>query len=259
MRSLLEVGGYVFSLLLVLVLSVSISTELAAKETIDLEDAEIRIEVNDTDGDAGLQLFADGEPWSQMKVTGPGGKLVYSVSNKGGLKKLGSTEFFTESNEPNYLDVPLPEILSFMPEGEYEFEGMTIDKKKIVGTGELTHNLPCGPELIFPMDGDELVLAAPLVIEWMPVTNKIDTSSLTGECELDTDIDIIRYELIIEIVDSDPEQKLTVIIPAGPTPSYEISPDFVIPGAEAEYKFEVIAREESGNQTITEGNFSTTN
>ena len=156
MRSLLEYSGYISSLFLVLVLSVYISSELLAMEPEELEDAEIRIETNSSDGDSGLQIFADGDPWKQIKVTGPNGKIVYSVSNKGGLKKLGSTEFFTESNEPNYAEVPLPEILSFLPEGEYEFEGFTIENKKIVGFAELTHNLPCGPVLIFPMDEDEV-------------------------------------------------------------------------------------------------------
>jgi len=252
MRSLLEYSGYISSLLLVLVLSVSISSELVAMEPEELEDAEIRIETNASDGDSGLQIFADGDPWKQIKVTGPNGNIVYSVSNKGEFKKLGSTEFFTESNEPNYADVPLPEILSFMPEGEYEFEGFTIENKKIVGLAELTHILPCGPEITSPIESVDLDPDMP-VISWIEVTNKIDTSSPTGDCGDEEVGEIIHYELIVEILDTEPEQKLTVIIPPIFT-SYELSQDFVIPGAE--YKFEVIAREESGNQTITEGEFT---
>jgi len=252
MRSLLEYSGYISGLFLVLVLSVSISSELVAMESEELEDAEIRIETNASDGDSGLQIFADGDPWKQIKVTGPNGNIVYSVSNKGQLKKLGSTEFFTESNEPNYADVPLPEILSFMPEGEYEFEGFTIENKKIVGSAELTHNLPCAPEIIMPVEGFDVDPTMP-IISWMPVTNKIDTSSPNGDCGDEEIGEIIQYELIVEILDTEPEQKLTVIIPPSDT-FYEFSQDFVILGAE--YKFEVIAREESGNQTITEGEFT---
>lgn len=254
MRNLIKVSGYAFNLLLALVLGLSVSADLFAQSTLEFEDAEIRVEVNSTDGDAGLQLFADGEPWQRVRVTGPDGRQVYSVSNRGKLRRLGSTEFFTESNEPNYADVPLPEILSFLPEGEYEFEGFTIDREKIMGSAELTHDFPCGPEFIFPQEEEVVDPTQPLIIAWMPVTNKIDTSSPIGECGNETDIGIVRYELVIEIVDSDPEQKLTVTMPADTT-EYMLSPDFVVPGAE--YKFEVLAREESGNQTITESTFFT--
>jgi len=254
MRSLLEFSAYISSLCLVLVLSVSISSELLAMppEPEELEDAEIRIETNYSDMDSGLQIFADGDPWKQIKVTGPNGNIVYSVSNKGDLKGLGSTEFFTESNEPNYEELILPEILSFMPEGEYVFEGFTIENKKIVGTAELTHNLPCGPEVDSPMEDGELDPTMP-VITWSPVTTIINTSSPTGECFVDDDedLEIIHYELIVEIEGT--EQKLTVILPPD-AESYELSPDFVEPGED--YKMEIIAREESGNQTITEVEFT---
>ena len=252
MRRLIAFTGFAAGLLIVLT-AFSPATGVFAMETLEFEDSEIRIEVNATDGDAGLQIFVDGEPWQRLRVMGPGNKQVYSVNNRGQLRGLGSTEFFTESNEPNYDDVPLPEILEFLPEGEYEFKGVTVEGHKIEGEAELTHDLPCGPEIIFPMDGDVVDPADPLVIGWMPVTNKIDTESETGECGEETDIEIEHYELIIEIVDSEPEQKLTVILPGDMT-SYLVSPDFIVAGAE--YKFEVIAREESGNQTITETVFS---
>ncbi len=148
----------------------------------------------------------------------------------------------------------LPEILEFMPEGEYEVEGFTIDRQRVETSAELTHDLPCGPEIIFPAEGEEVDPTQPLIIAWAAVTNKIDTSSPFGECGSETDIEIIHYELVIEILDSDPEQTLSVILPADVT-EYLISPDFVIPGME--YKFEVLAREDSGNQTITESSFST--
>jgi len=253
MISLFKVSGSIFVIVVVLAFGLLLTGELNARD-VELEDAEIRIETNATDGDSGLQLFADGEPWQRMRVKGPDGRVIYAVNNRGTLRGLGSTEFFTESNEPNYEDVPLPTILSFMPEGEYEFEGFTIERNKIVGTAELTHDLPCGPELIFPMEGDVVDPDDPLIISWMSVTNKIDTDSPDGECGDDTDIEIEHYELVIEIVDSEPEQKLTVIVP-GDVTDYMVSPEFVIPGAE--YKFEILAREESGNQTIAESNFIT--
>ena len=67
MRSLLEYSGYISILFLVLVLTVSISSELVAMEPEELEDAEIRIETNSTDGDSGLQIFADGTPGNKLR------------------------------------------------------------------------------------------------------------------------------------------------------------------------------------------------
>lgn len=253
MRSLFEVVGYVSVFILVLMIGLMVSVELQAQELPKFE-AEIRVEVNDTDGDAGFQLFVDGDPWQRIRVQDPNGRHIYGVSNRGKLRRFGSAEFFTESNEPNYADLSLPEILELMPEGEYEFEGFTIDRQKVETTAELTHDLPCGPEPIFPQEGEEIDPTQPLIIAWMPVTNTIDTSSPIGECSNESGIEIEHYELVIEIVDSEPEQKLTIILPPNTT-EYMLSSDFVFPGAE--YKFEVLAREESGNQTITESNFFT--
>jgi len=252
MRSLLEFSAFIFGLCLVLILNVSISSDLLAMEPEPLEDADIRVETNYIDMDSGLQIFVDGEPWKQLNVTSPNGNIVYSVSNKGDLKGLGSTELFTESNEPNYAELSLPDILSFMPEGEYVFEGFTIENKKIVGYAELTHILPCGPEVTSPIEDGELDPAMP-EITWLPVTTIINTSDPTGECfeEDDEDLEIIHYELIFEIEGT--EQKLTVILPPDAT-SYVLSQDFVDEGED--YKLEVIAREDSGNQTITEVEFT---
>ena len=253
MKSLFEVGGYVFGFSLALVIGLMLSVELQAQD-VPKFDAEIRVEVNDTDGDAGFQIFVDGDPWQSIRVKNPDGRHVYGISNRGKLRRFGSAELFTESNEPNYADLSLPEILEFMPEGEYEFEGFTIDRQRVETTAELTHDLPCGPVIVFPAEEEEVDPTQPLIIAWAPVTNKIDTSSPTGECGSETGIEIIHYELVIEIEDSEPEQKLSVILPAETT-DYLVSPDFVIPGAE--YKFEVLAREDSGNQTITESSFFT--
>jgi len=215
------------------------------------EDAEIRIEVNSTDGDAGLQIFLDGEPWKRAKVKGPSGRTVFSVSNHGKLRKLGSTELFMESNEPNFEEQSLSEILEFLPEGEYKFEGRTIDNEKLEATATLTHDLPCGPELTFP---EEQILDPDLAvfIEWDPVTNKLNNE--TSECDEETGIEIIGYQVIVDNEDSDPFQRFDIKLPADAT-TVLVPPEFIVP--DTEYKFEVLAIEESGNQTISESVFFT--
>ena len=64
----------------------------AAKKKIRLEDSTVIVEVNDTEGDAGLQFFLDGEPWRSMKIFRPGGKKVLDLNATGRLRNFGLTE-----------------------------------------------------------------------------------------------------------------------------------------------------------------------
>ncbi len=223
-------------------------------EEIPFDDAVIRIEVNSTDGDAGLQIFLDGEPWKQIRIEDPRGRVVFEVDNFGKLRRLGSTELFMESNEPDFQEMTLPAILKLLPAGDYDFEGTTIEGEELEGEATLTHDLPCGPEVTSPVDGDTLNPNAAVVIEWEPVTHKLDTTSATGECGDSTDIVIIAYEVIVDLEESDPPQSFDIILPDDAT-QVTVPAEFIVPGAE--YSFEVLAIEESGNQTITEAFFTT--
>ena len=218
------------------------------------EDAEIRIEVNSTDGDAGLQIFLDGDPWKRARVKGPSGRTVFAVNTHGKLKKLGSTELFMESNEPNFEEQSLSEILEFLPEGEYKFEGRTIDNEKLEATATLTHDLPCGPELTFPEEEEILNPDLAVFIAWDLVTNKLNNE--TSECDEETGIEIIGYQVIVDNEDSDPFQRFDIKLPADAT-TVLVPPEFIEP--DTEYKFEVLALEASGNQTISERIFFTSN
>ena len=216
--------------------------------------AEIRIELNSTDGDAGLQIDLDAEPWRSIRIEDPNGRLIFSVNNSGKLKRLGSTELFMESNEPDFLeDMSLPEILKFLPAGVYDFEGTTIEGKELDAEATLTHDFPCGPEITSPGDGDTVAPGA-VLIEWEPVVNKIDPASPTGECTDSTDIEIIGYQVIVDLVGSDPLKRFDIKLPGDAT-SVTVPSEFIVPGSE--YKIEVLAIEESGNQTITEQIFMT--
>jgi hypothetical protein len=69
------------ALLLLLGLTVSLpaSTAGAKARTMPFADARLKIELNATDGDAGLQVFLDGEPWRAVSLYNPAGrKLVRS-------------------------------------------------------------------------------------------------------------------------------------------------------------------------------------
>src|SRR3990170_8956343 len=96
-------------------------------KAIRLEDATIIVELNDTDDDAGIQVFLDGEPWRSMTVSRPGGRKILDVHATGRLKNFGLTELFSESHEPELTELPLNEFKQRFPEGKYTFVGRTTE------------------------------------------------------------------------------------------------------------------------------------
>ena len=204
----------------------------SAAKTIRLEDATTIIEVNDTDGDAGLQVFLDGEPWKSMKVARPGGKRILNVKTKGRLNRLGLTELFSESHEPEFKEMPLEKFKQKFPKGKYTFSGRTVEGDKLVGKATLSHDTPDGPEIIAPA-ADATVPEDDAVARWAPVPGP--------------GIDVDGYRVIVER--EDPLRVFNADLPASQT-SVTIPSEFLEPGTE--YKLEIQTIEKSGNQTISE-------
>lgn len=225
-----------------------------AQDELPFKRAQIRIEVNSTDGDAGLQLDLDADPWRMLQIENPQGRLIFSVKSLGKLKTLGNTELFTESNEPSFDELPIKDFLKMFPEGDYEFEGITVEGLELESIAVLTHDMPCGPELLFPTEGDVLDPNAPVVIDWEPVQSKLDKT--TGECDESSEIEIAGYQIIVVREDPLPQIKYTVDVPAAVT-EITVSPEFIEPGAV--YTYEVLSKEPGGNQTISEDAFETSN
>ena len=113
-----------------------------------LDETGIWIEINDTDGDAGIQIFLDGEDWDGMAVFDPDGTKILHVKARGSVGIQGVTELFLESAEPSFEDQPLDEFLGLFPPGRYRFSGMTTDGKPLRGNARLTHALPGAPVLV---------------------------------------------------------------------------------------------------------------
>jgi hypothetical protein len=216
-----------------------------------LDDAKILIETNFTDGDAGIQVFLDGEGWKQMSVKDPNGKKVFDIKAKGNLKnELGLTELFWESEEPNYLDpeeLTLAEILELFPEGDYEFKGKSVEGDKLTGSATLSHELPCGPDNLSP--AEETVSPSGVDITWDSVVTALNA---TGDaCSADP-ITIETYEVIVE--DLATGNRLDIFLPAGVN-MVEVPDEFIDNGKT--YKYEVLAIADNGNQTISETYFCT--
>ena len=257
------VWGRMVSVVLVLLAALAFGYAADAQDTsgaraneLPFKKALMRIELNSTAGDAGLQFDLDADPWRLLEIEDPKGLTIFSVSSVGKLRTLGNTELFTESNEPPFDELPLKELLKMFPKGKYEFSGITIDGEELQGVATFTHKIPCGPEILSPV-GDELLDPdLDVVIEWEPVTHKIDTASNMGDCSSSTDIKIIAYEVIVELDGSDPVKSFDIFLPADVT-HVTVPAEFFVPDAVAMYIFEVLAIEAGGNQTITEGDFRT--
>jgi hypothetical protein len=119
---------------------------------------------------------------------------------------------------------------------------------KTSGVAWLTHTIPAGPALLSPTPGATIPTTGQTAI-WGAVNQTITGDPVT----------IIAYQLIIE-KDVPPHPHmigkigLSIYVPASVT-SMAIPDGFLEPGTA--YKWEVLAIEESGNQTLSSGEFST--
>jgi hypothetical protein len=204
---------------------------------VELADARLIVEINATDGDAGLQIFLDGEAWNTMDLLDPQGTAMLDVDVTGRAVDYGLTELFSESSEPPFEEFPLEQFKELFPEGTYTFRGTTIDGMPMTGTATLSHDFPDGPEILSPAAGSK-VPADQVVVRWAPVTTPAG-------------IDITGYQVLV--VQEEPVLRVfSADLPATAT-ELPIPAEFVQPGTE--YKVEVLAIEAGGNQTLTELTF----
>jgi hypothetical protein len=203
----------------------------ADPKPVQFTDARLTVEINATDGDAGLQIFLDGEAWNTMDLLDPQGTAMLDVD------VTGRAENFSESSEPPFEEFPLEQFKELFPEGTYTFRGTTIDGMPMTGTATLSHDFPDGPEILSPVAGSK-VPADQVVVRWAPVTTPAG-------------IDITGYQVLV--VQEEPVLRVfSADLPATAT-ELPVPAEFVQPGTV--YKVEVLAIEAGGNQTLTELTF----
>jgi hypothetical protein len=222
---------------LVAVVPILIGTATAQNHPIPFSDARVIVEVNDTDGDAGLQIFVDAEAWKQVAVFRPDGQKITGFRTAGPVNDYGLTELFSESSEPPFEVFPLTRFKELFPEGVYTFTGTTIDGETLAGSATLSHDIPDGPDILFPEDGGKLTRDE-AIVRWRA------GSQPAG-------VDVAGYQVVV--TREDPLRVFTVDLPAW-VHSLTISPQFL--QRHTEYALEVLAIEESGNQTLTEVSFT---
>jgi Fibronectin type III domain len=231
--SVLLVGGAVLA---AVATAGSDPREKAAASQVRLAEATLIIEVNSTDGDAGLQVFLDADPWSRMAVTDPNGRTILDVDARGRLDRFGLTELFSETNEPGFSELPLRKFKRRFPAGTYRFSGRAVDGKRLVGRARLSHDTPNGPRITAPA-ADATVPDGNLVTSWTRGRQPAG-------------VDITGYRVIVER--EDPLRVFNADLPASVT-SVTIPAEFLEP--DTEYKLEIQVIERSGNQSISEQSF----
>jgi hypothetical protein len=209
-----------------------------------LADTAIYIEINDTDEDAGIQIFLDGEGWDSMQVFDPDGNRILKVRGQGSVGIQGITELFLESAEPSFDEQPLNELLELFPEGLYRFEGTTTEGAPLKGKARLTHNLPEAVEITSPEEDDEVPADEDLIVEWGTVSDPNPPSSV-----------IEAYEIVVEKDESNERLRVYSVDMTSADTSVTVPAEFLEPGKD--YKVEILAIETSGNKTITEVPFAT--
>ncbi len=216
-----------------------------------LKQAKVIIEHNATDNDTGFQVSLDADGWEKLTLTGPNG-LIAEFHPKGGVSELGMTELFLETVEPENVKMPLAELLKKMPAGAYEFRATASklggNNGVMMSTATLSHKIPEGVALLEPRQ-DAVIPVGDTLMSWSGSDKAIDGSPAS----------IIAYQLIIE-KDEQPHPRmigkrgLSMYLPA-------TTREIRIPGtffeAKTGYLWEVLAIEESGNQTLQSGAFKT--
>ncbi len=237
------------------------------EEEIPFEEAEIFFELNNTDGDLGIHGKIDGGPWTRIEIEDAKGRRLMVVKARGRLQRQGVTELFFESAEPRFEELDPEDFFARFPEGTYEVEGQLQGGGELESETEVTHRMPAPPEPTVNMqpmaevcdeedpdfDITEVGADVPVTIAWPDVaTSHPDLGSPRSG-----DIVIHNYQVVAEVeLEINGEEfvsELSVLLPPDQR-SMELPEEFLALGDR--FKFEVLAREESFNQTAVESCFA---
>ncbi len=236
---------------------------LEEEEEIPFDVAEIFFELNNTDGDLGIHGMIDGGPWTRINIEDPRDRNLMAIWTMGRLRRQAVTELFFESAEPTFDELDPEDFFARFPEGTYEIEGRRQDRRELESETEVTHTLPAPPEptvntepLAEVCDDEDpdfkpTVVSAPVTIAWPAVTE-----SHPDLGNRSVPVTINNYEVVVEVVlELNGEEFASVfstILPPGER-SLTIPAEFLAQGDS--FKYEVLAREESFNQTAVESCF----
>ena len=210
--------------------------------------AALFIEDNTGDEDIGVHGYFDDHGWTELCVFNPAGEMVLHVKPDAQMAQLGMSEFFFESQEPQYAEWNFADLKAAWPEGDYTLRAQSHDGEILHGAALFTHNLPKPPVITAPAlvpepeDNPPVVDVGDVTVTWTPVTETQDGKPVT----------LRAYQLWVNKENHEDPHGFS-----RPNFDVHVSPDttsFVVPAAFFDaaslYEVEVVAIEESGNQTV---------
>jgi hypothetical protein len=212
--------------------------------------AELFVELNDTDSDLGLHASIDGGTWTSLEVEGPRERQLLGIVSKGRLRSQGLTQLAFESAEPSFEDLDPETFFRRFPEGVYEIEALAQGGGTFESRVRLSHVLAAPPEatvsgLAAADSCDAATLPeveSPVLIDWDPVTASHPEVGKAGP------VTVSRYQFFVE----QGAVKLSLDLPPTVT-EFEIPTSITAAGGQ--FKFEIIARTSTGNNTAMESCF----
>ena len=233
-------------------------------DEIPFDEAELFFELNNTDGDLGIHALIDGEAWKRLTIEDTKERKMLDVEVKGRLRKQGLTEIFFESAEPTFDELSPAKFFKRFPEGTYEIEGETLEGDELESEVELTHVMPA------PVDGITLNDVGPINLEDVDCDDETTVPSVPGNTvtiswdavtmshpDLGVDpqvsVTIHNYEVVVEVETEDEFTSVFSVILPPDAREFTVPAQFIALGEK--FKYEVLAREESFNQTAVESCF----
>jgi hypothetical protein len=230
------------------------------EEELEFEVAQLYFELNDTDGDLGIHALIDGDAWKNLRLESPTEEELLNVWLRGKLRNQGLTEFFFESAEPSFDELSPEQFFGRFPEGEYEFEGITLEGEEIEGEIELSHVMAGPPQRVWVngirgapnCDSEDLpVVSYPVNVNWSPVTM---SHPRIGTPNVPVKVQLYQFVGEIEREGQEPEEIAFEV----DLPPYRTSfgfPRSFLALSDGEVKYEIITKLDNGNQTAVESCF----
>jgi hypothetical protein len=211
--------------------------------------AELFVELNDTDGDLGLHAAIDGGTWTELEVDDSRDRSLLGIISAGRLRTQGLTQLAFESQEPAFDELSPAAFFRRFPEGAYEIEALAQGGGTFRSKVRLSHVLAAPVESTVngqpaaPCDAAVLpVVASPVIVDWDPVTTPHPEIGKSGP------VTISRYQFFVEQGDT----KLSLdLLPT--ITEFEIPVSLTSAGGV--WKFEIIARTSQNNNTAVEACF----
>ncbi len=271
--SLRTLMGYRTALVLPLACGALVTTAAAhdrgyhSKPSEPFDEAFIFFELNNTDGDLGIHAKVDGGPWKGVQLYDRNYRRLMSIRTSGRLWKQGVTELFFESAEPPFDELSPETFFRRFPPGTYRVHGWSMEGKKLRSETEITHAMPApavayvnGNDMVEVCDDEDedfdeslLEIVGPdVTISWDPVVSSHPDLGVMPPVA----VEIHNYEVVVETeIEVGGEEFATVfsvLLPPDQT-SMTVPAEFL--ALSDEFKYEVLARESSYNQTAVESCF----